>query len=299
MAVEHGQPQEVDLDKTDRLPILEGVPFDEAIADDAVRMDRSAPGPALLSGGAQTAFVRPSPVDLPSLTESLRTVEERIARQSAEYEALTRSYERARDAESAALERASTLQTEAHTLRDSLSAREATIVQVLHSLGERDAQLSALQSEHAKVLPALEAGAKSSSQLADELVAVRAQLSSVSAQLESSQRQTNALSAQAKRHVSVINAASADLASTKTQAGSYLELLRTRDWRSHFNQNLFLDMDARVGAADAARGALKAERDQIAARLAAHEATISAHRPPTNRPNSTPAPHTHPRPATR
>jgi chromosome segregation ATPase len=276
--VEHGQPQEVDLDKTDRLPILEGVIFDEDVADDAVRMDRSAPGPALLSSGAaQNDFVRPSPVDLPSLAESLRTVEERIARQNAEYEALTRSYERARDAESAALERASTLQTEARTLRDSLAAREASIVQVLHSLGERDAQLSALQSEHAKVLPALEARAKSSTQLEDELLAVRAQLSTVSAELKSRQRQTDALSAQAKRDESDLNAARADLALTKTQAGSYLELLQTRDWRSHFHQNLFLDMDARVGAADAAREALKAERDQIAARLVAHEATISAH----------------------
>jgi hypothetical protein len=54
-------------------------------------------------------------------------------------------------------------------------------------------------------------------------------------------------------------------------------LLRTRDWRSHFNQNLFLDMDARIGAADAAREALRAERDQIAVRVAAQEATISAH----------------------
>src|SRR5258707_7144357 len=277
MAVEHGQPQEVDLDKTDRLPILEGVPFDEDIADDAVRMDRSAPGPALLSGGAQTDFVRPSSVDLPSLAESLRTVEERIARQNAEYEALTRSYERARDAESAALERVSTLQTEARTLRDSLAAREANIVQVLHSLGERDAQLSALQSEHAKVLPALEARAKSSTQLEDELLAVRAQLSSVSAELQSRQRQTEAFSAQAKRDESDIYAARAELALTKTQAGSYLELLRTRDWRSHFHQNLFLDMDARVGAADAAREALQAARDQIAARLAAQEATIAAH----------------------
>ncbi len=277
MAVEHGQPQEVDLDKTDRLPILEGVPFDEDIADDAVRMDRSAPGPALLSGGAQTDFVRPSPVDLPSLAESLRTVEERIARQNAEYEALTRSYERARDAESAALERVSTLQTEARTLRDSLAAREANIVQVLHSLGERDAQLSALQSEHAKVLPALEARAKSSTQLEDELLAVRAQLSTVSAELKSRQRQTEVFSAQAKRDESDIYAARAELALTKTQAGSYLELLRTRDWRSHFHQNLFLDMDARVGAADAAREALQAARDQIAARLAAQEATISAH----------------------
>jgi len=288
MAVEHGQPQETDLDKTDRLPILEGVAFDEDVADDAVRMERSAPGPALLSGGAQNDFVRPSPVDLPSLTESLRTVEERIARQNAEYEALTRSYERARDAESAALERANTLaetaareserhETEARSLRDSLAAREATIVQVLHSLGERDAQLSAVQAEHAKVLPVLEDRAKSSAQLADELAAVRAQLGSALAQLRNSQYQTDALDAQAKRYKSDINAARADLAATKTQASSYLELLRTRDWRSHFHQNLFLDMDGRIGAADAARAALQAERDQIAARLAAHEATIAAH----------------------
>jgi DNA repair exonuclease SbcCD ATPase subunit len=277
MVVEHGQPQETDLDKTDKLPILEGVPFDEDVADDAVRMDRSAPGPALLSGGAQNDFVRPSPVDLPSLAESLRTVEERIARQNAEYEALTRTYERARDAESAALERANTLQTEARTLRDSLAAREATIVQVLHSLGERDAQLSALQSEHAKVLPALEAREKSSTQLLDELAAVRAQLSSVSAELKGRKREAETLSTQVKHNESHINAVRADLALTRTQAGSYLELLRTRDWRSHFNQNLFLDMDARIGAADAAREALRAERDQIAVRVAAQEATISAH----------------------
>jgi len=326
MAMEHGQTQETDLDKTDKLPILEGVLFDEDVADDAVRMDRSASGPSLLSSGAPNDFVRPSPIDLPSLAESLRTVEERIARQNAEYEALTRSFERARDGESAALARTSTLekdlaatraaleaeqvrvrefqrslaenrssietasaraelaareserhQAEARTMRESLAAREATIVQVLHSLGERDAQLSALQSEHAKVLPALEARAKSSTQLEDELAAVRAQLGSVSAELKSRQQQADELSVRAKRNESEFNAARAELALTKTQAGSYLELLRTRDWRSRFHQNLFLDMDARVGAADAARAALMAERDQIAARLISYEATMSAH----------------------
>jgi chromosome segregation ATPase len=326
MALEHGQPQEMDLDKTDRLPILEGVQFDEDVADDAVRMDRSAPSSSLLSGGVQNDFVRPSPIDLPSLAESLRTVEERIARQNAEYEALTRSYERARDGESAARAHASTLerdlaatratfeaeqirarefekslaekrssieaasaraeaagreserhQTEARTLRDSLAAREATIVQVLHSLGERDAQLSALQSEHARVLPALEARAKSSTQLEGEIAAVRAQLSTVSAELKSRQQQTEVLRTQAKRNESDISAARADLALTKTQANSYLELLRTRDWRSNFHQNLFRDMDQQVGAASAAREALKAERDRMREQLAAHEATISAH----------------------
>jgi chromosome segregation ATPase len=326
MAVENGQSQEIDLDKTDRLPILEGVLFDEDVADDAVRMDRAAPSAPLLTSAPPSDFVRPSSIDLPSLAESVRSVEERIARQNAEYEALTRSHERARDAETAAVARAGALErdlaairaaleaeqvrsrefersstekgaaieavrsraneaardserhhAEARSLTESLAARDATIVQVLHSLSERDAQLSALQSEHAKVVPALEASTKSSTQLGDELGAARAQLTKVTAQLKVSQQQASALGTQAKRQESEIHAARADLVLAKTHASSYLELLRTRDWRSNFQQNLFRDMDAKVGAADAARDALKAEREQMAARLAANEATISAH----------------------
>jgi chromosome segregation ATPase len=319
MAVENNQPQEIDLDRTDKLPILEGVLFDEDVTDDAVRMDRVAVPSA-------SEFVRPSAIDLPSLAESVRSVEERIARQNAEFEALTRSYERARDAEAAASARTSTMerdltavraaleaeqarsreferssvekgaameaarsraeeaardserhQSEARILRDSLAARDATIVQVLHALSERDAQLSALQAEHARVLPALEARAKSSSQLEDELSAARAQIQALSAELKSSQDQAGAFSTQAKRHETELRAARADLAISKTHASSYLELLRTRDWRSNFHQNLFRDMDSKVGAAETAREALQAERDQIRARLAAHEATNSAH----------------------
>ncbi len=326
MAVENNQPQEMDLDKTDRLPILEGVLFDDDVADDAVRLDRTLPTASFLASSPQGEFVRPSSIDLPSLAESVRSVEERIARQHAEFEALTRSFERARDAEAAALARAGTMerdlaaaraalevecvrsrefekaslekgaamdaararaedaageserhQSEARVLRDSLAARDATIVQVLHSLSERDAQLSALQSEHARVLPALEARAKSSTQLEQELGAVRAQLNTVSAELKNSQQQAAALNAQAKRNEAEIHDVRADLAVAKSHSSSYLELLRTRDWRSNFHQNLFRDMDAQVGAADAARATLKAERDQVQARLAAYESTISTH----------------------
>ncbi|HEY2533671.1 MAG TPA: FHA domain-containing protein [Xanthobacteraceae bacterium] len=326
MAVENGQSQEIDLDKTDRLPILEGVLFDDDVADDAVRMDRAAPSASLLTSNPSSDFVRPSPIDLPSLAESVRSVEERIARQNAEFEAMTRSYERARDAETVVVARAGSLerdlaatraaleaeqvrsrdfeksamekaaaieaarskseqaareserhQHEARSLRESLAARDATIVQVLHSLTERDAQLSALQSEHARVVPALEARTKSSTHLEDELNAARAQLTTLSAELRLSQQQASVLSAQGRRNESEIHAARAELVLSKTHASSYLELLRTRDWRSNFQQNLFRDMDAKLGAADAARAALKAERDQIQARLAAYEATISAH----------------------
>jgi chromosome segregation ATPase len=327
MAVENGQPQEIDLDRTDKLPILEGVLFDPDVADDAVRMDRApAGGAALVSTNTQTEFVRPSSIDLPSLAESVRSVEERIARQNAEYEALTRSYERARDGEAAATTRANAMErelaalrtsfdteqvrsremeksliektgliesarsraeeaareseryhAEARTLRDSLAARDATIMQALHSLGERDAQLSSLQSEHARVLPALEARAKSGTQLEKELLSVRSELSGVSAELKASQESVRSLTVRLERGDSDIRAARADLALSKTQATSYLELLRTRDWRSGFDLNLFRDMDAKVGTADARHDALTAERDQLRTRVAGLEAAIAAH----------------------
>jgi chromosome segregation ATPase len=327
MAVEHGQSPEVDLDKTDKLPILEGVFLDSDVADDAVRMDRPPPlSKAFVTSSTQSDFVRPSSIDLPSLAESVRSVEERIARQNAEYETLMRSFERARDAESAATARVGTLekdlvstraaleaellrsrdfektvaeksaaidsarsrteesareseryQTEARTLRDSLAARDATIVQVLHSLGERDAQLSALQAEHAKVLPALEERAKSGSQLQQELGAVRAQLASVSSEFKSTQLQLIAAREQAARSEADINSVRSDLAFSKNQASSYLELLRTRDWRSGFEQNLFRDMDAKVGAADAGHAALKGERDEMQRQVSALKAAVTGH----------------------
>ncbi len=47
MAVDNSQSQEVDLDRTDRLPILDGTQFDDDVADDAVRMDYSASMPSI------------------------------------------------------------------------------------------------------------------------------------------------------------------------------------------------------------------------------------------------------------
>ena len=49
MAKEYVHPPEADLEKTDRLPILEGVQFDHDVEDDAVPLDRTAvlPGPSL------------------------------------------------------------------------------------------------------------------------------------------------------------------------------------------------------------------------------------------------------------
>jgi len=124
MATEQSHSPETDLDKTDRLPILDATLFDQDVEDDdAVRMDSTTVMPSFpvaATPGAATEFVRPSGVDLPSLAESVRSVEERIARQNAEYEALTRAYERARDAESASGQRANALAVDLAAARAAL-----------------------------------------------------------------------------------------------------------------------------------------------------------------------------------
>jgi chromosome segregation ATPase len=327
MAKEHSQSPDIDLDRTDRLPILDGTLFDHDVPDDAVPLDHTAVTagpPAAAAVNFPTDFVRPSGVDLPSLAESVRSVEERIARQNAEYEALTRAYERLRDTEAAATARAGALaadlasartalesehgrsrdlerlladrsgamessrsrveealreseryQGESRTLRDSLAARDATIAQVLHSLGERDAQLAALQAAHAKIVPALEATSKSSTQLDADLQNARAQAEARAAELKASREALAALNVQHERGESQVLAARSELATAKTQASAYLELLRTREWRRGFDQNLFREMDAQVGAANAGHGALESERDRLQAQVGALESKLA------------------------
>jgi chromosome segregation ATPase len=327
MAKERSLPPETDLDKTDELPILKDIVFDLDAEDDAAPLDRTAvlQGPPLHAATGTPDFARPPGVDLPSLAESVRSVEERISRQYAEYEALTRAYERARDAESASGQRANALavdlaaaraaleseqgrsreldramadragvveaarsrvdealreseryQSESRTLRDSLAARDATIVHALHSLGERDAQLAALRAEHAKIVPALEATSKSTSQLDAELQASRAQTNALAAELQTARETVAALNAQVGRGESEVNAARSELGAAKIQASSYLELLQTREWRLGFDQNMFREMDARVGAVHAGHGALESERDRLQGQVAHMGAQLAA-----------------------
>ncbi|HEX9403180.1 MAG TPA: hypothetical protein VF917_02065, partial [Steroidobacteraceae bacterium] len=88
MAEEYRHPPETDLDRTDELPILKDVVLDFDVEDDAVPLDRTAvlQGLPLHAAAGMPNFARPSGVDLPSLADSVRSVEERISRQYAEYE---------------------------------------------------------------------------------------------------------------------------------------------------------------------------------------------------------------------
>ena len=275
MKVDHSHSAEDDLDKTDRLPILDGTVFDHDVEDDAMPMDRTAvlPGlPLAAARGVPADFVRPSSVDLPSLAESVRSVEERIARQSAEYEALNRAYDHSREAELASVARANALAADLASARTALATHDATMVQVLQSLAERDAQLATLQTDHAKLVPALEAASKSAAQLEADLRTSRARAEALALEVKGGQQGATELTALIKRKESEMTTARFDLATVKKQASAYLERLRTRDWRHGFNQNMFRELDAKVGAAQANYGALNAERDRLQAQLADSEA---------------------------
>ena len=362
MATEQGHSQEFDLEKTDRLPILTGEFLDPDMVDDAVKMDgagRSAVtqsnpleitaerpiigdgqaltnAPALATSGPAADFIRPSAIDLPSLAESLRSVEERIAHQQAEYEVLNRTFERARDGEETAKARAAKLeadlaaawslleseqarareqeksltertaffeaartraeealresernqadalreserhQGESRLLKDSMAARDATISQVLHSLGERDAQLNSLQQEYAKAQQSLEVRGRSSSQLEADLGATRLAVQELTTHLTVSKESVAELAAKLERSDTEMSTIRRDLGATRTQAASYLELLRTREYRRGFEENLFLEMDGKVDAAEAGHNALRAECERLLAEAERQDQKIAA-----------------------
>jgi chromosome segregation ATPase len=278
------------------------------LLNDAIRRDAAE---AVVSAEVQDA-------DPQAVTPHEEVMEERIARQHADYEALTRSYERTREPESAAAARATALaadlaaaqaavaaeqrrtrdlnlalaeknavaeasrtrvdeilrdyerqKSETHTLRDSLAARDTTIVQMRHSLDERDTQLAALQQEHAKVVSTHEARAETGAQLEADLQAALARADAISLELKVGQEAAAVLNAQLKRSESRLNAALTELGAVKTQSSSYLELLRTREWRRGFDHNMIRELDAQVGAASAGHHALESERDRLQGQLAA------------------------------
>src|SRR5580692_8964487 len=135
MAFDKGQPKEFDLDSTDKLPILEGISIDDDVEDDSEPLEFSATMPGTSIVAPPPPDYRPSALDLPSLADSVRSVEERIARQNADYEALNRLFEKARDAQLAAGTRADTLASE-------LAAAQAVLAVEQHRVREMERALS-------------------------------------------------------------------------------------------------------------------------------------------------------------
>jgi hypothetical protein len=155
--------------------------------------------------------------------------------------------------------------SEMHTLRDSLAARDTTVLQMQHALGERDTRLARLQREHAKLVSTVEAHVETGARLESDLQTARARIDAISAELQMGQE----AAARVKRAESRLNAALTELDAVRTQSNSYLELIQTREWRRGFDHNMIRELDAQVGAANEGRQALTSERDSLQSQLAA------------------------------
>src|ERR1700679_13871 len=125
----------------------------------------AAPG-SLYAAPGHTA-----PAPAIAFSEELAAARAALERERSENQELQRvlaermeSDEAAQDRAEEALRESDRYRVELSALRDSLAARDKTIAQVRHSLGERDSQLAALQQEHAKLVPTLESRVKSGAQ---------------------------------------------------------------------------------------------------------------------------------------
>ena len=108
-------------------------------------------------------------------------------------------------------------QTESRTLRESFAARDATIGQVLHSLGERDAQLSRAASGTRQDRPCARSHRKIQHAAGRGIASRRARANSLALDLQSSRETVASLDRQIKRAVSEANAARAELAAMKSR----------------------------------------------------------------------------------
>ena len=117
-----------------------------------------------------------------ALAEELAAAQAALELERSENRELQRALTERMESEEAARE-SDRYRVELSALRDSLAARDRTIAQVRHSLGERDSQLSALQQEHAKLAPTLESRAKSGAQQEGDLQAARTRIAALTADL--------------------------------------------------------------------------------------------------------------------
>jgi hypothetical protein len=139
-------------------------------------MDRDAGSAATARTGALAADLTAARAALELEQGKNRELRSALAeRMAADEDALSRSEQLARESER--------YQAELRTLRASLAARDKTMEQLRHSLGERDGQLTALQLEQAKMVPLLDTRMKAGVQQDTDLQAARARIDALVADL--------------------------------------------------------------------------------------------------------------------
>ena len=211
--VDTTQSKDADLERTDRLPVLEGVIVDQEVEDDAVRLEYTAilqtpVRPSQIPLSDDSGFARAA-VEVASRTESVRPAKERTARQSAEYGAVSRLYEKAREAEAASAARAEALLAELSAARAALVAEQYRAREMERDLAERDALEDAARALAAGA-PGAGAGAGTAAEAsAERVIAVR---DAAIAQLQHSLAERDAqLNALQREHAKTVPALEAQL----------------------------------------------------------------------------------------
>ena len=151
-------------------PAIEPESHDDEVVVD---LDFNASGKELESRRG----LRASELDLSALARHLRSVEQRTPARGANLEALTRSYERAREGESAAAERAVSLAADLQSARASLQAEQGKLREIEQRLAE------SVASEEAAREAAL-AAVREAQQYLAELTSLRATIAERDAALE-------------------------------------------------------------------------------------------------------------------
>jgi sulfatase modifying factor 1 len=229
-------------------------------------------------------------VDLAALRSALESERIKARELTAALTQKTALAEAAKSGSDDALREVERGRAESRTDRDLLAARDAALVQARHSLAQRDAQLAALQQEHAKMMSGLEAGAKTGTQLEAQLLTAQARADAISLDLKTAQAAGAELSARLKRSEDHVNAAVAELAALKAKESSQLESLRTREWRDGFGHNMLRELNARADAASVGQRRLVTERDQLQAQVAdLQKERVDTREKATNLPKKDPA----------
>jgi len=276
---------EVDLDRTDELPVLDMMKLSAPDMDTATL--------ARLDSSSTTSDTDRQPrVDLPALIDSVQQAEARIAQQAAHQETLERDLKSARDRIDESAREVLRLSGEAQALRSTLGAREESLAQALHTVGERDHSIAELRRQQGelqqRIAESAEAAAKLKSEFAatqarlheehaatrnrlgEELAATRAQLgeelaqtrSKLGQELQAAREQIETGRAELSRaHGAIaelntritqgeqaLQIAQREATLFKRQSTEFLENLRSQEWRRHHGESQFREMDSRLAA---------------------------------------------------
>jgi len=303
---------EVDLDKTDELPVLDMMKLSAQNADTQVPVR-----PDALSLNAED---RQSQVDLPALIASVQLAEERIAQQAAHQEALERDLGSLRGQLEGSTREVLRVSGEAQALRTTLAAREESLARALHTAGERDQsivelrhQQSGLQQqlaesasayarlkaesedvrarmldEHAATRDRLgeelsdartrlgEELAQTRARLEHELEDSRSRIESGQQQLKQAQRTIGDLKTRIAQEQQALAEAQREAARYRDQSSAFLENLRTREWRRHHGEGLFRELDSHLAAAQSGRSEAQMRANTLATQLGEVQAQSEA-----------------------